>query len=487
MKAKLQRLGKAIMQPVAILPVAAILVGIANLLVKALGDGNIVSVFLSTAGTAVLGNLGILFAIGIAYGLSKDSNGAASLSALVGFLIVTTMLKPEGIEMFRGTAPVVEEGFGAIGNGNVFIGIIIGILAANAYNKFYQVKLPDALAFFSGRRLVPIITAGLSLIVTIVLYFLWPFIYKGLVIFGSSIAKLGAVGAGIYGFGNRLLIPTGLHHALNSVFWFDLIGINDIGNFWAGQAATFPGVTTGMYQAGFFPIMMFGLPGAALAMYKTADPDKKTVAKSLLISAAFASFFTGVTEPLEFSFMFLAPGLYLLHAVLTGISVFIAAAMKWIAGFSFSAGLVDYILSFAMPTANKPYMLLVQGVVFFIIYYFLFKFLIVKFNLMTPGRGDSMAMPTVSEADDNKATVKNDDAKKAEIIIEGLGGVENIKTFDYCSTRLRVEDLDPEKINEAKIKQAQVIGITRPGPTNIQIIIGTSVQFVFDAMQRIIG
>lgn len=296
---KLQKLGRALMNPVAVLPVAAILMGLGYWIdPNGWGGDSQIAAFLIKSGAAILDNLGIIFAVGVAYGLSKDKDGAAAFSGLVAFLVVTTLLSPGAVAQLRGVAPeqvLPTEGFGKINN--AFIGIISGIIAALCYNKFSGVKLPEFLAFFSGRRLAPIMTAFFMLIASGILFFLWPIIYGGLVTFGTGIQKMGAVGAGIYAFFNRLLIPTGLHHALNSVFWFDTIGINDMPNFLNGVKSTVPGVTTGMYQAGFFPIMMFGLPGAALAMYQTAKPNKKKIALSLLTAGAFASFFTGVTEP----------------------------------------------------------------------------------------------------------------------------------------------------------------------------------------------
>ena len=289
---------------------------------------------------------------------------------------------------------------------------------------------------------------------------------------------LGPVGAGIYAFFNRLLIPTGLHHALNSVFWFDVAGINDIGNFWAGTGTK--GIT-GMYQAGFFPVMMFGLPAGALAMYHTAKDNKKKIAAGLLIAAAFASFFTGVTEPLEFSFMFLAPALYVVHALLTGIFVAVAAMLHATAGFSFSAGLVDFLLSSRLPMANKPWMLLILGVIAFVVYYVLFRFIIVKFNLKTPGREEDDDV----EEEKNAVLADNDFTKVAQIILEGLGGKENLTSIDNCITRLRLEIKDQDQIDEKKIKSAGIAGIIRPGKNSIQIIVGTKVQFVADELIKL--
>lgn len=378
----LQNLGRSLMLPVAVLPAAALLMGIGNWILNLFNENSVIGNYLTSGGLAILDNLGILFAVGVAIGMSKEQDGAAGLSGLVAWLVATTVLSVSGVAGLQG----IEEGAvnAAFENTeNVFIGILSGIVASIMYNRFSQVRLPDALAFFSGKRLVPIMSAAAMMVVSAALFFVWPIVYSALVSFGQAIINLDAIGAGLYGFFNRLLIPTGLHHALNSVFWFDVAGINDIANFWASEGEK--GIT-GRYQAGFYPIMMFGLPAAALAMYHTAKTKRKKQAASLLMAAAFASFFTGVTEALEFSFMFLAPVLYVVHAVLTGLSLFIAAMFEWTAGFSFSAGLVDYTLSLGVPIANQPYMLLLQGLVFAVIYYFLFRFLIVKLDLKTPGR-----------------------------------------------------------------------------------------------------
>ena len=465
MMKKLQNLGKALMQPVAILPVAALLMGIGYWIdPSGWGANNIVAAFLIKTGGAILDNLGIIFAVGVAYGLSKDRNGAAGLSGLVAFLIATTLLSSATVAIFKGVDVAdlaLTDGWQSMNNKNVFVGIISGLVAAYAYNKFYQVQLPDAFAFFSGRRLTPIMTSLFMIIVSAILYYVWPILYSALVAFGKGIESLGAIGAGIYAFFNRLLIPTGLHHALNSVFWFDIANINDIPNFLGGAKSLAEGTAvigkTGMYQAGFFPVMMFGLPGAALAMYQEAKPEKKNVAKSLLVAAAFSSFFTGVTEPLEFAFMFLAPALYVVHALLTGISVAIAAAFQWTAGFGFSAGFVDYFLSLRNPVANKPLMLIPLGLIFFVIYYVVFKFCIRKFDLKTPGREDDdveVKAETISKHDNFDEV--------AAIIIEGLGGKENIEDIDYCSTRLRTSLVDGAKVNEAKIKEAKILGLIKP-------------------------
>lgn len=487
MKAYFQRLGRSLMLPVAVLPAAAILMGVGYYIdPSGWGGDSVIAAFLIKSGSALIDNMGILFAVGVALGMSKDKDGAAALSGLVAWQIITTLLAPDTVAMLQ-SIPVEEvaPAFGSIET--QFIGILCGLIAGALYNRFHNVKLPQALAFFSGKRLVPIVTSFVMMIVAMALLVVWPPVYNGLVTFGTSISGLGAVGAGLYGFFNRLLIPTGLHHALNSVFWFDVAGINDIGNFWAGTGVK--GVT-GMYQAGYFPVMMFGLPAGALAMYHTAKTDKKKTTASLMMAAGFASFFTGVTEPLEFAFMFVAPALYVTHAVLTGISLFIAASFQWTAGFGFSAGLVDYILSFNLPLANQPYMLLVQGAVFAVIYYFLFRFIILKFDLATPGRGDEI-LDSTALADEPKtkgskwSTKDAEFKKKAEIIFAGLGGEENIASIDNCATRLRLEVKDMSIVNEAKIKSAGVAGINKVSDRNIQVIVGTEVQFVADEMSKL--
>lgn len=506
----LQRLGKALMGAVAVLPVAAILMGI-GYWIDPVGWGaeNTAAMILITAGSAILDNLGWIFAVAIAFGLAKDSNGAAALSGFLGYATVTALIGPNAVATYKGIDVEALEGdaaldwashgWDAINDKNVLIGILVGILAAWCYNKFHQTKLPDFLAFFSGRRLVPIMTSMLSIVLSGILYVLWPLIYNVLFNFGQWIQGLGAAGAGIYGFVNRLLIPTGLHHALNSIFWFDVIGINDIGKFQQGgqtiadaaaatDAASCPGNwvngtcevvgVIGQYQAGFFPVMMFGLPAAALAIYLRAKTPQRKAVGSLMIAAALASFFTGVTEPLEFSFMFLAPVLYIVHAALTGISLFIASTFQWTAGFGFSAGLVDMVLSARNPLANEWFMLIVMGLVYAVIYFTIFYFLIGWLDLKTPGRAD--------EEDDAEATmnVDKDLEQSAATIIAGLGGVENIESLDYCATRLRTIVKDNTKVSESTIKRAGVAGIIRPSQTAVQVVIGPKVQFVYDEVSR---
>ena len=471
-----QKLGKSLMLPVAALPVAGILMGIGYWIdPSGWGANNVISAFLLKSGGAIIDNMAILFAIGVAVGMSDDNDGAAGLAGLVSWLMITTLLSSAVVAMMQGVeVEAVNPAFGKIQN--QFIGIVAGLIGASCYNRFKNTKLPDFLGFFSGRRCVAIVTALASIVASLVLYFVYPVIYSALVSFGESIIAMGPIGAGVYGFFNRLLIPLGLHHALNSVFWFDVAGINDIGNFWAGTGTL---GQTGMYMSGFFPVMMFGLPAAAFAMYRCAKTNKKKAAAGILLAAALSSFVTGVTEPLEFAFMFLAPALYVAHALLTGISVAIVAALPVRAGFNFSAGLVDWILSFKAPMALNPLYLLGIGLIFGIIYYIVFVIMIKKFDLKTPGREDD-------DDDESKAVLANNNyTEVARIILDGLGGPSNIVSIDNCITRLRLEVKDNTLVNEKKIKSSGVSGVIRPGKTSVQVIVGTQVQFVADEFKKL--
>ncbi|RAZ32829.1 N-acetylglucosamine-specific PTS transporter subunit IIBC [Microbacterium sp. SMR1] len=477
-----QRLGRSIMLPVAVLPVAAILMGIGNWIDAAAGE-NIVSTFLLAAGGAILDNMALLFAIGISIGMANKSDGTSALAGLVSWLTVTTLLAPATVAQFFGIADVADVDPAFTNIKNVFVGIICGLIGAWAYNRFKGVKLPDALSFFSGKRSVAIVTAGISLVVAVVLLFVWPFVYGGLVMFGEWIATLGPVGAGLYGFFNRLLIPFGLHHALNSVFWFDVAGINDLNNFLGGANGDGVYGVTGQYMTGFFPIMMFGLPGAALAMYVTAKDKRKKVVAGILLSSAVAAFFVGITEPLEFSFMFLAPWLYLVHAVFTGISVFIAALLPTRMGFGFSAGFIDLVLGWFNPLAQNPWMIPVMGVFWFVVYFLVFRFLILKFRLKTPGREDDDAL------DADAATAGRDAGygPTAEKMIAGLGGKDNIVQLDNCATRLRLEVADTSRVDSDALKRAGAAGTMISGAKSVQVVYGLNVQFVKDAMDDVLA
>lgn len=503
MKEKMQKLGQSLMQPVAVLPLAALLLGIGYAIdPEGWGANSQFAAFIIKAGGAVLDNLGILFAVGVAFGLAEDKHGAAALAGLVSFLTFTTLLAPEVAAMLKGLdletwtqdAPFQVAAFEKVNNGNAFYGIISGIIGGKCYNKYHDKILPDFLAFFSGRRLVPIVASLITMICALVALFIWPAIYSGLVKFGETLLSMGAVGAGIYGFFNRLLIPTGLHHALNQVFWFDLVGINDIPNFLGNVQETITATYhPGMYQAGFFPIMMFGLPGAAYAIYKKADKENKTTTKALMLAGALAAFVTGVTEPIEFAFMFLAPQLYLIHAALTAVSLIIVNSLKIYAGFGFSAGLIDLILSIKNPMSAKIGTLILVGLIFGLVYYFIFSAAIEKFDLATPGRTPKKDMGNKKAAGHVESDLSDEELAKeknvktssnyketAETVLEGLGGKDNIETTSYCATRLRLVVKDMDKVDEEKIKEAQVAGVMKTGDKSIQVIIGTQVQAVYD-------
>ncbi len=480
----LQRLGKSLMLPVAVLPICGILMGIGYILAPAAMAGEVagytvggfsytIGFFLIKAGGALIDNMSILFALGVAIGMSDDNDGAAALAGLVSFLMVTNLLSTGTISGLTGME--ADPAFAKISN--QFVGIITGLLGAICYNKFKSTKLPEALAFFSGRRSVAIVTGLASIVLAGVLFIVWPIVYNALVFLGESFIDLGPVGAGLYTFFNRLLIPTGLHHALNAVFWFDVAGINDLPNFW-GNTGVYG--ETGMYMTGFFPFMMFGLPAACLAMIHTAKSKKRKAVAGLLMAAAFCSFFTGITEPIEFAFMFLAPVLYVIHAVLAGITAAITVALPVRAGFSFSGGSIDLALSSFTPLAQNTWIILLVGLGVGVIYYVVFRVAIQAFDLKTPGREDD-------DTDETKLVLANDNYTEiASIVLEGLGGKENITSLDNCVTRVRAEVKDYTKVNEKIIKSAGVAGVIRPSKTSVQVIIGTKVQFVADEMKKMI-
>ncbi len=472
-----QRLGKSLMLPVACLPVASILMGIGYFIdPTGWGANSAFAAFLIKGGSALIDNMALLFAIGVAVGMSDDNDGTSALSGLTSWLVITTLLSVGSVAFLKGIeVDAVNPAFGKIQN--QFIGILSGLIGAFSYNRFKKTKLPDILAFFSGKRSVAIVSAGISVAVAGVLFFVWPLIYTGLVNFGTAITGTGAIGAGIYGFLNRLLIPTGLHHALNSVFWFDVAGINDLANFWSGEGVY---GQTGMYMTGFFPVMMFGLPAGALAMYHTAKDKNKKMVSGLLLAGATSSFVTGVTEPLEFAFMFLAPPLYLAHAVLTGITSFVVALLPVRSGFNFSAGFIDWFLSFNAPMAENPIYLIPIGLVVGVVYYVVFRFMIVTFNLKTPGREDD------TDEEELKVEIANDDfTTMAQNILEAIGGKENLVSIDNCVTRLRLEVKDSTLADEKKIKATGAVGVIRPSKTSLQIVVGTKVEFVADELKKL--
>lgn len=478
----LQKLGKSLMLPVACLPVAGIMLGLGYWLDPAgWGGNNVIAAFLCKAGSALIDNMALLFVIGVAVGMSDDGDGTSALAGIVSYLMIKTLLSPGAVQMFTGAE--ADVAFSKI-EGNQFIGILTGLVGATCYNKFKNTKLPDALSFFSGKRSVAIVTAAVTIVLSLIMFFIWPVLYGGLVSFGTAISSTGAIGVGLYGFFNRLLIPFGLHHALNSVFWFDAIGIADLYKFWGlGGYETSQAVIgeTGQYMTGFFPVMMFGIPAGALAMYHTAKTNKKKVAAGLLGAAALCSFLTGVTEPFEFAFMFLSPVLYFVHALLTGIVCAITALLPVRAGFTFSGGFIDWVLCAKLPAALNTWMIIPIGLVVAVIYYAVFRFVIVKFDLKTPGREDDD-----TEAE-KKVVLSNDNfTEVAQIVLEGLGGKENVTSLDNCVTRLRLEVKDYTKVDEKKIKSAGVAGVMRPSKTSVQVIVGTKVQFVADEMKKML-
>ena len=487
----LQKLGKALMLPVAALPVCGILMGIGYALAPAVmgaegatsGAAYTVGFLLIKAGGALIDNMAWLFAIGAAVGLSDDHDGTAGLAGLVSFLMMQQLLSPGVV----GAVRTLEEGsvdyiaFSKIA-GNSFIGILAAIIGAACYNKFKNTQLPDWLAFFSGKRSVAIVTAVVSIVVSVVLLFVWPVIFGVLVALGNGIAKMDGVGAGIYAFLNRLLIPTGLHHALNNVFWFDTIGLGDLRHYWAGDTSADVGWDLGMYMSGFFPCMMFGIAGAALAMIKAAKNKKAAI--GLVLSAAICAFICGVTEPFEFGFMFLCFPLYVVYAALYGIFTIITYYVGFRAGFCFSAGATDLVFSSFLPAANNTLMIIPLGIAAFVVFYLVFYFAITKFNLKTPGREDEEA--DFAEVDKNAKLANNDFTAIAAAVLEGLGGKENVESLDNCITRLRLEVKDGTLVNEKKIKAAGVAGVMRPSQTAVQVIIGTKVQFVADEMAKML-
>lgn len=485
----LQKLGKALMLPVACLPICGILMGIGYLLCPATMQGgeivgfvNKLGLFLVKAGGALIDNLAILFVIGVGVGMSDDNDGTGGLAALASWLMMTTLLSTGFVTtIMPSIAADVNKTLAFDKIGNPFIGIIAGIIGSTCYNKFKSTKLPDWLAFFSGKRCVAIVAGVVSIIVSVVLLFVWPLIFGILIALGKGIVSLDVVGAGIYAFLNRLLIPTGLHHALNNVFWFDTIGLGDLSHFWNGETSADVSWSLGMYMSGFFPCMMFGIPGAALAMIQCAKDNKRKVAIGLVGSAALCAFICGVTEPFEFGFMFLAPGLYLIYALLYGIFTMITVALGFRAGFCFSAGATDLLFSASLPAAAKTWLIIPLGIAAFIVFYVVFRFAITKWDLKTPGREDDDV-----EAE-KKVVLSNDNfTEVASIILAGLGGKENVTSLDNCVTRLRLEIKDYTQVDEKKIKSAGIAGVMRPGKNSVQVIVGTKVQFVADEMKKML-
>ncbi|GCE09021.1 PTS transporter subunit EIIC [Dictyobacter aurantiacus] len=500
----LQSVGRSLMLPIAVLPAAALLLRLGQPdLLGGIHAGIIHLDWIANAGNAIFTNLPLIFAIGIAIGLS-GGEGSAALAAVVGFLVFTAV--------FNNIIPQVKGADGTMGpdpniSMGVLSGILMGIVSAGLYKRFYDIRLPDYLGFFGGRRFVPIITAFVALILGLIFGIIWPPINSGINALGTGIVSLGAVGAGIYGFLNRLLIPTGLHHVLNSYFWFQLgsftgpdgkVVHGDLTRYFAGDP------TAGYYMAGFFPMMMFGLPAACFAMIRHAKYPK--VAAGILLSAAFASFLTGITEPIEFAFLFVAPVLFVVHAILTGTALAVCYLLQIKIGFGFSAGLIDFVLNFNKPNTTNHWLLLLVGLIYGVIYYFVFSFFIVRFNLGTPGRGEestglapdwilpesqrrpaanrsTATSPATSEAVAT-SEVEDKDTVLAREVLSALGGKENIESLEGCITRLRTFVNQPDMIDEPRLKSLGASGVIKKGKI-VQVVMGTQSDRIASRINRL--
>ncbi|WP_369059258.1 N-acetylglucosamine-specific PTS transporter subunit IIBC [Caulobacter sp. 73W] len=451
----LQPLGRALMLPIAVLPIAGLLLR--------LGQPDLLDIpFVAAAGDAIFANLGLLFAIGVAVGLARENNGAAGLAGVVGFLIAT-----EGAKVLLHVPPEVTGDLAvaafkakAIAKLATPIGILSGVMGGLFYNRFSDIRLPEYLAFFGGRRFVPIITGFAGLFVALVIGLGYDAVNGGMDALSRAIVGSGEFGLFVYGALNRLLIVTGLHHILNNIAWFivgDFNGVTgDIKRFFAGDP------TAGGFQAGFFPVMMFGLPAACLAMYHAARPERRKAVGGMLFSMALTAFLTGVTEPIEFSFMFLAPALYAIHAVLTGAGMAVMDVLGVRLGFGFSAGLFDYVLNFGK--ATKPLMLLPIGAAYAAVYYFAFRWAIARFDLKTPGREADAEIAAQSGAASTGG--------RGADFVAALGGAENLVSVDACTTRLRLIVNSQKGVDEARLKGLGARGIVRPSDKALQVVLG---------------
>ena len=485
----LQKLGKSLMLPVAVLPICGLLMGIGYFLCPSTMQGGtveglaqIIGFLLVKAGGALIDNMQILFVIGVAVGMADEPDGTPALAGLASWLMVQQLLSTGVVSTIM---PNVVEGtteylaFSKISN--PFIGILCGLIGAFAYNRFKNTQLPDFLAFFSGKRFVAMAAAVISIVASVILLCAWPFAFGALVALGKGIAGMDATGAGLYAFFNRLLIPIGMHHALNNVFWFDTIGLGDLTNFWAGKTSADVSWSLGMYMSGFFPCMMFGVPAAAAAMIATAK--NKKAAAGLLISTAVCAFVCGVTEPFEFSFMFVAFPLYVVYAALYGIFTVITYYTGFRAGFSFSAGATDLLFSSQLPAANNIWMIIPLGIGAAIVFFVVFYALIKAFDFKTPGREDE---DENTDAEKKIVLANNNFTQVAAGVLAAVGGKENVKNVEYCATRLRFEIKDYTAVDEKAVKAAGAAGVVRPSKNACQVIIGTKVQFVYDELKKML-
>ena len=485
----LQKLGKSLMLPVAVLPICGLLMGIGYALCPSTMQGGsveglaqIIGFLLVKAGGALIDNMQILFVIGVAVGMADEPDGTPALAGLASWLMIQQLLSTGVVSTIM---PNVVDGtteflaFSKISN--PFIGILCGLIGAFSYNRFKNTQLPDFLAFFSGKRFVAMASAVISIVASVVLLFVWPLVFGALVGLGNGIASMGAIGAGLYAFFNRLLIPIGMHHALNNVFWFDTIGLGDLTNFWAGKTSADVSWSLGMYMSGFFPCMMFGVPAAAAAMIATAK--NKKAAAGLLVSTAICAFVCGVTEPFEFSFMFVAFPLYVVYAALYGIFTVITYYTGFRAGFSFSAGATDLVFSASLPAAEKTWMIIPLGIGAAIVFFVVFYALIKAFNFKTPGREDD---DENTDAEKKVVLANNNYTQVAAGVLAAVGGKGNVKNVEYCATRLRFEIKDYTAVDEKAVKAAGAAGVIRPSKNACQVIIGTKVQFVYDELKKML-
>ncbi|WP_396930766.1 PTS transporter subunit EIIC [Mycolicibacterium sp.] len=491
--AQLQRLGKSLMLPIAVLPAAGILLrlGQDDLLgrIKAPVIGPFFQA-MSAAGGALFNNLALLFAVGVAIGFARKADGSTALSAVVGYLVMQAVFKTMSPFVLAGQLD--KAGEQAQINYSVFGGIVVGLLTAWLFDRYHTIQLPSYLGFFGGRRFVPIVVSLASLVLAFAMSYFYPIFDAGLTGLGHFIGGAGALGAFVYGFANRMLIPLGLHHILNSYVWF-IYGSypSGDGHVVTGELSRFAAgdPSAGLLTSGFYPILMFGLPGAALAMIHVANKKQRRVAFGILSAAALTAFLTGVTEPLEFAFMFVAFPLYIVHAVLTGLSLAIAYLLDIHLGFSFSAGLIDLLLYGTAPAAKNIPLLIVMGLVFFAVYYLLFRFAITRWNMRTPGRepeaefdaeeranvGEGVESATSVEAGGAVRTTPAATDSKGEQLIAAFGGRENLRSVDACITRLRMEVADPGKVDHDRLKAMGAAGVIEVG-NSVQAVFGTQAE-----------
>jgi PTS system N-acetylglucosamine-specific IIC component len=451
-----QQIGRALMLPIAVLPIAGLLLR--------LGQPDLLDIpAIAAAGNAIFVNLGILFAIGIAVGIARENHGAAGLAAVVCYFVAT-----RGAEEFAGV-PV-----GTLTKLSVPAGLLSGFLAGWLYNRYSEIRLPSYLAFFGGRRFVPIASGLAGLLLACAFGWGWPELERGMDTLSRAILDSGEIGLFVYGLLNRFLIITGLHHVLNNLAWFlvgDYGGVTgDLNRFFAGDPSA------GIFMSGFFPVMMFGLPAACLAMYHAAPTARRRAVAGLLLSMALTSFLTGVTEPIEFTFVFLAPVLYAVHAVLTGTAMVLMDALGVRLGFGFSAGLFDYLLNYGK--ATQPLLMLPVGALYFAVYYGAFRFVIARFNLKTPGRDDDDLPATALAAAPSGETGPSAD------FIAALGGAANIREVDACMTRLRVSIASPHAVDEQALRRLGARGMVRLSDNSIQVVVGPVADQLAGAIRR---